>query len=220
MKRRLKLRRRSRTKRKGIKRSFNRRKYLPRASAFKRTFYSFSWSPATTTTGDFWKYIELTASAIPSNGEYAAVFDQYKINGFKYTFRPRYDGFEGSNTTDTTLPGVSNQAGTMLHIINDPTSTTSPSGTYTVATLHTFMENGNVRTYSGNRPVSVYVKPLIYDTVTGGSTSRRPGWIPWSNTAIPHRGFHVFTQDTNMTGVFGQAWDVYVTVYFQCRGMK
>ena len=84
--------------------------------------------PATTNTIDFYRYYTFTVNQIPNWSEYQALFDEYKVNWFKYTFRPRYDSFAGNDTTDTTLPGVTNQSTTYLHTLVDPKTYITPSG--------------------------------------------------------------------------------------------
>lgn len=184
----------------------------------KRTFWFENWSPNTTNTNGFWRNYALGLSNLPSVNEFTAVFDQYKINAIKYTFRPRYDSFAGNDTTDTTLPGVTNQAGTHLHVIVDPHSTITPSGTYNSTNLNAFLENGSVRSYNGNRAVNVFVRPSV--NLNGVERRVRAPWIQSGQNAIQHYGIHVFAQDINLTGVFGQSWDVFVTYYMQFRNLK
>jgi len=155
------------------------------------------------------------------------MFDEFRICALKYEFHPRFSGFDGANTTDTTLPGVTNQAGTKLHILLDKKSTLTPSGTYTSTQLNTLMENGEVKTYSGNRKIVVYLRnPTIGEVLTGGggTTPQRmktPGFLRTDNGAgVQHYGFHAFAQDNNFSGTFGQSWDIFVTAYISCRNLK
>lgn len=190
----------------------------------KRTFYAFNFTPSTAATSNFWQYQSCTLSQMTNSADITSLFDQYKIAALKYTFRPRYDNFSGNDTVDTTLPGVTNQGGCMIHIINDPYSQLVPTGVYSGATLNTFLEQGNVRTYNGNRPFSVYFKPTIDNTVGAAVTNAarsRAKWLSTINgTGIAHYGFHFFAQDVNLTGVFGQSWDVYITYYIQAKGTR
>lgn len=187
----------------------------------KRTFHWQTWTPATTTTGDFWKFLNPRFVDMPSSNELISVFDQYKVSGVKLTFRPRHTGFDGANTTDTTAPGVTNQGTTNMHIIIDPTSYTTPSGTYTSANLNQFLENGNVRTYSGIKPFSIYYKPRT-NTATGSGPSKAANqWLSCTSASdLALNGVHAFAQDVNLTGVFGQAFDIFVTYYMSFRGMR
>lgn len=188
----------------------------------KRTFYLENWQPSTATTSGFWRYYNFSLSTLPSNAEITALFDQYRINGIKVTFRPRYDGFMGNDTVDTTLPGVTNLSGTRVHIINDPASTVSPSGIYASSNLNGFMEQGSVRTYQGNRDINVYFKPKVDNALNAfnGAQRVRAPYIQTTLTGVSHNGFHVFMQDANFAGFFGQSFDIYVTYYMMCRGLK
>lgn len=188
----------------------------------KRTFNYSYWQPSTATTSDFWKYYSFTLADLPSVAEFTGVFEQYRINAIKVTFRPRFDGFSGENTTDVTLPGITNQAGQLLHIVKDQRTTTIPSGLYTRANLNAFLENGSVKTYRGTRAINVYFKPAVTRT-TVSSASSTFDWAPWIQTSVTnanHFGFHAFAQDPNLTGTFGQAWDVFVTFYMQFKGLR
>lgn len=211
---------RRRTRRKTSKRMLRRKRSTPRVTSFKRTCWSTNFTPTAASTSGFWVYFTTTFASISNNAEYVALFDQYKINAVKYTFRPRYDSFAGNDTTDTTLPGVTNQGGTMVHTIADPTSNVVPTGLYGASNLNTFLENGNVRTRTGNKAFSVYFKPMVDDSMATGTERKRASWLPTTNTTIVHNGFHCFFQDVNLTGTFGQSFDIYITYYFQCRGMK
>lgn len=187
----------------------------------QRTQYIGNWVPSTVTTGDFWKSYQWVLGFVNNNAEFVNLFDLYRFAALRYVFRPRYNSFAGNDTTDTTLPGISNQAGTMLHILKDPYSVSTPAGTYSAATLNTFLEGGNVKTYTGLRPVSVYFKPVVRMTVAGGSSKPvRSPWLNVTDTTIPHYGFQAFAQDVNLTGVFGQSWDVYVTAYMMFKNLR
>lgn len=187
---------------------------------FKRTFYTTTLTPSTGATSGFWQYSTITLSDLPNVTEYTALFDQYKINAVKVTFRPRYDNFAGNDTVDTTLPGTTAQGMTRVHVINDPDSTLTPTGAYTSATLNSFLEQGNVRTYDGTKPFSVYYRPKIVNSLTTGTNNIRAPWINTSSPSVSHRGFHYFMQDVNLTGTFNQAFDIFVTMYFMCKNSK
>jgi len=189
---------------------------------FKRTLCFETWTPSTITTADFWRYYRINLAQLPSAAEFAALFDQYKINGLKFTFRPRYSEFAGNDTTDTTLPGVTNQGQVLAHVIVDPHNVSVPSGTYTRANLNTFLENGNVKSYQANKPFSVYYKPTVDTTVQSVGSARRIAapWLQTTQLGIDHNGFHMFLSDVNLTGAFGNAYDVFVTYYFCCRNQR
>lgn len=186
-----------------------------------RTFNYSYWQPSTATTADFWKFFAFRFSDLPSVAEFRALFDLVKLNRIKVVFRPRFNSFEGANTTDTVPPGVTNQSGTNLHIIADPYNITSPAGLYTRANMNTFLENGKVRSYNGNRAIKVYWKPTTFITLDGSAVGKLIP-APWCQCAADpqYYGFHAFAQDVNMNGTFGNSWDVFVTYYMQFKGLK
>lgn len=190
--------------------------------SLKRTFWLENWSPNSGSVSGFWKYYVFDLNALGWATELSNVFDLYKINACKFTFRPRYDNFAGNDTTDTTFPGITNTGGTHMHVIVDPYSQTTPTGVYNSGTLNSFFEQGNVRSYQGGRPFSVYYKPCIPQLTSSPSAATRRQKAPWlqlqTQRDILHTGFHVFAQDINLTGVFGQSWDVFVTVYMKLKG--
>lgn len=189
-------------------------KRVPRI-ALKRTVFLFTWTFGTATTNDFWRYFEAPISDLPDLASYQALFDQYKINAVKYTFRPRYDtvtaSATGTNPTST------------MHVIKDPESTVTPSGTYTGANVNSFLENGNVRSYTTNKPFSVYYRPKIYQSVSStgtGSALTGPKYLNLNtDTTVRHRGFHVFWQQQAMA-TSTQLLDVFVTLYITLRGQR
>lgn len=220
---------RSRRRGKRARRSFMRRRRVPRSIAARtikvyRKFWSQNWVPATTNTIDFYRYYTFTVTQIPNWTEYQALFDEYKVNWFKYTFRPRYDSFAGNDTTDTTLPGVTNQSTTYLHTLVDPKTYITPSGTYTTSNLNTFLEQGKSKTYQGTKPVSVLIKyPCVAEDTNATADAKyvKAGWNSTNNPGVrAHRGFFIFAQDQNMTGVFGQTWDIFVECSVSFRGQR
>jgi len=186
-----------------------------------RTSYLTVWNPQTASTVGFWQYLTANLQNITNYNEYVAVFDTYRINSLKFTFRPRYDNFAGNDTTDTTLPGTTAQGGTNAHVIIDPKSGVVPTGTYTSANLNSFLENGKVRSYTGTKPFTINIKyPTITDDVNGttGAVYKRAPFLSTKNTNILHRGAHVFLQDTALTGTFNQSFDLFVTMNITFRG--
>lgn len=208
------------------KRVMNRKRRVPRGLrtsivTCKRQFRHSFWQPSTAATLDFWKIFWFKLNDLPSSAEFTALFDEYRINGIKVVFRPRFDNFSGNDTTDTTLPGVTNQSGVNLHICKDPRGVISPSGVYGPSTLNAMFEHDNIRSYNGNKAISVYYKPTVVNTVDGSAAKYT--YAPWLSTAYPglnHFGFSAFAQDINFSGTFGQSWDIFVTYYMQFRGMK
>lgn len=189
----------------------------------QRTFRADTWTPGVSSTGDFWRYLTTALNDCPNILEYSNLFDTYRINWIKYTLRPRYDMFAGNDTRDTTLPGVSNQAGTMVHVMIDPKSDVVPFGAYTYSVLNAFLENGKVKTYQGTKPISILVKyPCMLDDVNGNTRAniRRSTFLNTGMPNIQHRGVHIFLQDVNMTGTHNQAFELFVTMSVTFKGQR
>lgn len=183
----------------------------------KRTNAIIAWSVGTASTGDFWRYYAPTTALFNNFAELAAVFDQYKVNGIKLTFYPRWDSVDANPAalTNTTVKFVT---------VVDPYSTLTPTGVYNFATLNTLMEQSGVRVRNGLRPVSVYWKPKIAipTNVGGGVTyvdSSRM-WLNTTSTAVPFLGFHSFIATNNMSTPSGLVYDIYVTFYATFRNLK
>lgn len=187
----------------------------------KRTCYVFTWTPSTTTTNDFWRYLGTNLSSMTNSSDITNLFDQYRITGLKYTFRPRSNSFDGANNTDTTLPGITNNPIVNVHVVNDPYSTVTSSGTYTSTNLNTFLEQGNVKSYTGLQPFSIFFRPTVFDQIDGATAQKkRAPWLLTSQPAVNHYGIHVFMQDPNLSGIFAQSFDVFLTYYVQAKGFK
>lgn len=184
--------------------------------SLKRTFYFGAWAWATTTTNDFWRYQTMTLSNLPSVAEFTSIFDEYKVNGVKFTYRPNYDGITMS--TAATLPLA------YMHVCKDPASTLVPAGIYSSANLNTFLENSGVRTYNLNKPVSVYYKPRISEGVLGGGTASVTKPCPWvktTETSVDLRGHHAFISTNNFgTTNTNIKLDVFVTFYVSFKNLK
>lgn len=197
----------------------------PMTLAVKRKFYLENWQPSTATTNGFWRYYSFNLAQMFDVGQFQAVFDQYRINAIRVEFHPRYSEFAGNDTTDTVLPGVTNQAGTRLSVMVDTRSSVVPSGAYSSATYNSFLEQGNARTHQGNRPVTVYFRPSVSTTlganVAGAARKRAPVMmLDASGQQVNHTGFHIFAWDPNFSGTFGQSFDILVTYYLTFRGMR
>lgn len=191
-------------------------------SNFKRYVYGGNWAFSTAATSGFFRHFTPGLNALNNLGEYQAVFDQYKINGIKITVIPRWDG---ADVGTTAAPGLN-----MMYLTYcvDPKSTLVPSGTYTSATLNTFLENcnGKTRTRMFNKPVNIYFKPMISarDLYSASTTTNYvgPKWIATESSSIAHRGVYMFLHDNNLTtsGLSGWSVDIFYTFYFQCKGNK
>lgn len=186
-----------------------------------RTSYAGNWGFNTATTNGFWRYVQFDMNAFNNFGEFTVLFDEYKVNAIKVTYRPRFDSVTASEIP-ANLPGV--QESLTIHTLVDPASTVIPSGTYTSGTLNQFLENSGVRSRSGLKPFSIYFKPKAQVALLGGGTGTKlvsPGWIKTTEPNVGFRGFHMFVQTMNMAvTTSNQILDQYVTFYVSFRNLK
>lgn len=187
--------------------------------SIKRLFYRETWTFSTTSVGDFWRYYQPTVNPAFNNfPEFAAVFDQYKVNGVKITFRPRMDQVDGSSTTLT---------GPMPNLVTviDPYSTLTPAGTYGAGTLNLLLEQSNAKVHKGDEVVDVYWKPKIQIPTNVGSgvtyVDSSKMWLNCTSDLVPMRGFHVMIQNNAFsTTAPNVIYDVYFTWYITFRNLK
>lgn len=188
----------------------------------KRTFYQGNWTMDTVSTAGFWRYIGPDVTAFNNFSEFASVFDEYKVHAIKWTFRPAYDNVQNisSVTTNQTL----SQTQAYAHVCVDPASTVPPSGFYNSTTLNTFLENDKVKTYTLNRPFSVYYRPkCLGSQFNSGSASvmESSKWTRTNETGVSFRGFHMFLQQNGLTtGNVNVKLDQFLTFYISFRNLK
>lgn len=195
----------------------------PKPAFIKRKFYFQNWTPSVVATTDFWKSFSFTLTNMYNSSDVTNLFDQYKINGIRVEMHPRYDSFAGNDTVDTTLPGITNQGGNQVHINFDTYNDVAPTGVYNTATLNFFLEKGGlVKTYAGHKPIKFYFKPTIEQNVGTVNTGRRirAPYVSTTQAGLPHFGFSAFISDPNMTGNFSQSYDIFLTYYLTCKGLR
>lgn len=199
----------------------------------KRKCYLGTVVPNTTGVSGYYRYIQPSLSSgfttqtgggmpgLTNVGEYAALFDMYKLNAFKIELVPKV-GLIGTDQA-TIAPVMPNKP--YLTIIKDPSATVTPAGTYSAATLNAMLENGNAKTYNFSRKVTIYMKPKISEQYGNGATRLiRPMWTDLNAVGqqMPHRGFYIFqhTQDMNPAGLSDYSYDVFITYYLHFKGMR
>lgn len=193
------------------------RRYVPTKLVMKRTVYAGAWTYASTTTNDFWRYQSFTAGSHINNfAELANVFDSYKINAIKQTWRPRYDSVDAASASANNT--------VYAHIVIDPDTTTLvPTGVQGAGTLNGFLEQGDrVKTFTCNRPFSVYFKPKIQSQGLGGDTQTTVAsrFLKTTNTSATHRGYHMYLAPNNFGAAPNLILDSYITVYFTMKDLK
>lgn len=183
---------------------------------FKRKFFLENWAPNNVSTNGFWRLFNLAPNLLPEWANFVSLFDVFKVTGVLLEFHPRYSEFAGNDNTSA----ATSNSGTRVHIVNDPFSIVGPSGIYNAATLNSMLENGNCRSYSGNRIISVYSRPTIFMDVGGATMIKRAPWLRTDSGATGHKCCHVFMQDNNFSGVFRQSFDVFATYYIRFKNLR
>jgi len=184
----------------------------------KRISITTSWTLGNAATSDFWRYVAPTAGNFSNFSEFASVFDQYKVNAIKATYRPRFSGLSGPVTGNTPMTARIPYAA----IINDARSTLIPAGTYGSSALQTLLENGG-KVIRADRVFSVYFKPQIQcqSSVGAGTYYKRCPYINTSDTTTTMRGFHLMIYEQNFGNNFTDfEWDVYYTFYVTFKNLK
>jgi len=177
---------------------------------------------STVATSGFWQYYEPTISNGFNNfAEFTPLFEQYRVNSIAVTFRPR---FAASTVVDeVTGTSAGNATTPYACIIKDPASTIVPSGTYSIGTLNTLLEQGG-KIIRADRVFTVKWKPkIVYETGSTPSSTyyKAPPFIDTNDITVPFRGFHImwYTQNFTSPGA-NMSWDVYVKMNVSFRNMK
>lgn len=192
----------------------------PNKLVTKRTFYLENWSFSTALISGYWRYYSFALNQVPNLVEYQGLFDEYKINAIKVTFRPAYD----SVPSDAPALNINTGPQAYAHVSIDPAATNLPSGIYNSSTVNSFLENSGVKTYTANKPFSVYFKPMIRDQVQGTGQNaelRRPRYIRTNEPGATHAGFNIMLQQNNMSANNSRiSLDVFVTFYLSLKNMR
>jgi len=177
----------------------------------KTFFQTLTFSSASVS--GFWRYWSTTPSNMSNFVQHALVFDEYKITGVTFEFRPQWDNF----SPDTIIASSG-----IIHTVLDPSSSTTPAGAYGVGTLNSFLEQGRVKSQRFGTNVVRYFKPKVATQIYGGGISGRLIPAPWLKTddvSVQHNGMHVYLQqfDTTLNPV---KYDVFVTHHIMFRGHR
>lgn len=190
----------------------------------------------TTATSGFWRYITPTLDnmfprftdgvnlvSLTNISEYIALFDQYKLNAIKFTFRPRYSNINQPQTFTTA--GQTTFSVPRVAVVYDNVASVTPTGLFDRTTLNTLEEQGGVRFYRGDRPFSIYLKPKVQEQYGGGATRYvKPKWtdLDTNGRAVTYRGFHMFVYNDfwDSTMLSNTSFDIQATVYLQFKNFK
>lgn len=177
---------------------------------------------STVSTAGFWQYYEPTINNGFNNfADFTNLFEQYRVNSIAVTFRPRF----AAGTVVDQVSGTSAGSATTPYacIIKDPASTIVPSGTYSIGTLNTLLEQGG-KIIRADRVFTVKWKPkIVFETGTTPSSTyyKAPPFIDVNDAGVPMRGFHIMLYTQNFTTpTASMSWDVYVKMNVSFRNMK
>jgi len=183
---------------------------------------------------------------LPNFSEFTALFDQYRINKLKILIVPNITGLDGVNMpyggeytqpdTDTVVRNVVWPKGLFnIHSVIDYDDTNMTN--YTIAQL---MQYSTYKMTRGNRMHTRYWTPAISTGVYDGGVNAAPGghefrkWIDLSETDVPHFGVKamidpgpVWMPGVPANGMLPANYNVlelqarvYLTAYFECKGVR
>lgn len=185
-----------------------------------KTSLSTNWTFTSTAIAGYWRYLQYAASDFTEFTEFATIFDEYRVTNLKYTFRPKYNSFP---VTDGVSSSLNPYPMAWVHTIVDQSSAKIPSGAYLVGTENAMLENGSVRTFSGDKAFSFSFKPKVNSQLQSGGTASKSDWAPWIRTTEPavlHNGAHVFIKQHGFDTDAYTSFDIYVTASIEFRGAR
>lgn len=187
----------------------------------------------TASTEQFYKYctVSLTSgfqtfSATPTNvvtlnnlSEYAALFDQYRLNAYKIELVPRYQSYNADqNSATTTVRNVP-----MVYICKDSGNTSVYTGVWQQVFLNGLLENGG-KCFRADRKITIFQKPRVSEQYGAGANRYvKPQWTDLTTSAgnsMAHRGFHMFVYSNTFDNTSLPVFDVFVTYYLQFRNPR
>lgn len=187
------------------------RSVRPPGMTLKRRFFLQSWAFSGAAVNDFWRYYGFNLNQLPNVTDFTNLFDEYRINGIRLSFYPRYSDYQAGTTAAPQPSRID-----MVQVI-DPMTTITVAGSFGSTVLNGLMEDSNARIRDLSRPRHIYFKPKVL--VANGQWRFSP-WLRSDQVSADHRGVHVFLKDANFVGATGPIIDVFVTFYFSLRNLK
>jgi len=144
-------------------------------------------------------------SGITSYGDFANVFDMYRINAVRLDFYPRINDVAVSGNTQCPF-----------HYVVDITDVTAPSYPTDI------LKYGNAKTVQALKPFHIYLKPRAAQPVwqglsaNGYAPAKQGTWVDTKSPGVQHYGVKWFF-DTAATGF---TMDVMCTYYLQFKGVN
>lgn len=200
----------------GRKRTVN--KMRRQVHAYKRTAF-ISQITASVTGGGIPTNIagayQFNLVQLPNVSEFGNLYDQYKITGAQLKFVP---GINESILTP--LSGVTNALSfNRFHSVIDYDDNTTPPDE------NTLLQYGSLKSTMGNRTHTRFIKPKVLQEIyrSAVATAYRPigsQWLDMAYTDVPHYGIKVWCSAPNSSVACSITYNVYLTLYFQCKNTR
>lgn len=175
-----------------------------RVHYFKRTAY-YSGFISGSTLVDTYGALQFALSQVPNNGEFTALFDQYKINGVRVRLSPRANSAEIGT----------NQGLIKMFTAIDYNDITAPTA------INDLLQYENCKATSSNREHVRYLKPkvekAVYQSALVTGYGAGTAWIDTANPSVPHYGLKFALQQLPAGN---QSYDVQVTYYLAFKQVR
>lgn len=152
-----------------------------------------------------------TVANMPSYTEFTALFDKYKLLGYKLQLIPRFDSATTANPT-------SNGYAANVHWVHDVDDAGSP------VDMDSLMQYPGCKRalLSGRKGVTIYCKypsvaTAVYNGVTTAYSPKRSPWIDMTYDDTPHYGVKVAFTGNPTAEIYFEAQ---VTWYFACKDVR
>lgn len=169
---------------------------------FKRSFYSSTGVIVPAGTGFSFNAYNFTLSVLPNITDFTSLYDQYKINGVKFSLIPRH-----------TEVGITAAVGSQVMSVLDFDDDSVPTS------INDLLQYGNMKQTRGNVNHSRYFKPSIrtsVDVIGGtGYQISKPRWLDLANLTIKHYGLKYAIEQAGVA----ISYDVKIDIYFQCKNL-
>lgn len=166
-----------------------------------------TWTFSNATFAGFCPAFTFAINALPSFGEFQALYRYYRIRAVAVTFVPKWTNAE--ITTGGAIPTLYIRKG------RDNVLATIGGGTYAQSTLNSYMEAPTKRLYM-NRPRTFYMRVNTHN-------DESPEWNNWyslqNNVAEPYFGFNAFQHQPGF-GITANGIDIFYKYYMQFKGIR
>lgn len=155
--------------------------------------------------------MSLSMSLLPGISDFTTLYDQYRINKVKLSFVPEYSSL---GPVDQTAAYPMPNLHTAIDL--DDSAFTGP--------LTELMQYPGYKRTRGNATHSRYWTPSVSTEVfrSAVTTSYAPKtrqWLDFAVADVPHYGLKYFVDPGPASGT-QWTWQVYLTIYFTCKGVR